>query len=154
MVAVTVQEDTTREGAQGIALTVALAAAEELAVQHLGPRVGQGGLVLAVVVTQEVVGEDNLVKQIPVALVTEGTDTPVQDIPPRVKACARLGTILDLFLGTESLATGLVLGIIVQVTHEDDALVRVIGEQRVHRLTCHTATGLTQETRLLLTIPP
>ena len=154
MVAVTVQEDTTREGAQGIALTVALAAAEELAVQYLGSRVGQGGLVLAVVVAQEVVGEDNLVKQIPVALVTEGTDTLVQDIPPRIKARARLGTILDFPLGTESLATGLVLGIIVQVTHEDDALVRVIGEQRVHRLTCHAATGFTQETRLLLTISP
>ena len=86
MVAVTVEEDAAGVGAQGIALTVALVAAEELAVQHLGAGEGQGGLVLAVVVAQEVVGEDDLVKQVPVALVSKGADTPVQDVPSRVEA--------------------------------------------------------------------
>ena len=86
MVAVTVHKDAARIGTQGIALTVALAAAQELAVQHLGTREGQGGLVLAVVVPEEVVGEDNLVEQVPVALVAQCADTLVQDIPPGVEA--------------------------------------------------------------------
>ena len=36
VVAVTVHKHTAREGTQGVALTVALAAAQELAVQYLG----------------------------------------------------------------------------------------------------------------------
>ena len=86
MVAVTVEEDAAGVGAQGVALTVALVAAEELAVQYLGAGEGQGRLVLAVVVAQEIVGEDDLVKQVPVALVSEGADAPVQDVPPRIEA--------------------------------------------------------------------
>ena len=38
MVTVTIHEDTRRVGAQGIALTFTLVAAQELAVKHLGPR--------------------------------------------------------------------------------------------------------------------
>ena len=73
VVAVTVDENAARVGAQGVALTVALATAQELAVEHLGSGEGQGGLVLAVVVLQEVVGEDNLVEQVPVSPVAQGT---------------------------------------------------------------------------------
>ena len=145
MVAVTVQEHTAREGTQRLAMTVALVAAQELAVQHLGAQEGQGGLFLALEVLQEVVGENNLVKQVPVALVTQGTDAPVQNIPPRIEARAWLSeAILDFLLGSDSLAARLVLRVIVQVTHEDDALVGVIAQQRVHGLTGHAACGLTQ----------
>ena len=43
-------------------------------------------LVLTVIVPQEILREDNLVKQVPIALVAQGTDTPVQDVPPGIEA--------------------------------------------------------------------
>ena len=78
VVAVAVEEHTTRVGSHGISLPVAFNGLEEIAVEHFGPRESELGFFLAVVVLQEVLCHHNLVKQVPLSPVGQCADALVE----------------------------------------------------------------------------
>ncbi len=151
VVAVAVQEDTRTIGTQRISLSVTLLCLEEVSVERFRPDKGELWLVLAVTILSEEATAHNLVEEVPLSTISEGTYTPCKDIPEWVKHIAWSIYILDVTFSTHTLGTSLVHWVIVKVTHEYDTDVLAMHvNQRVDSATAHHAGSLTFGARLLL----
>ena len=116
---------------------------EEVEVEDLGVIELQTG-----VTVDEVVVDDDLVKEVPASAVDIGSDTLVEHLPEGVVEAAGL-TLVGILHGVEYLRAALVGGVVIEVTHDDDAHVRIDLEQRVHDLFGQFGCGHTTRDALL-----
>lgn len=127
MVGVAVEEHSGREGAQGVVLALSVGVAQEFEVVDAASSVVEA---VGIVVLEQISGDDNLVEEVPLAVVGEGSDSVVEHFPPGVVESVGLDVVL-VFGGSEHLGDGDVIGVVVKVAHNDYALVGADGPQRV-----------------------
>ena len=129
VVAVSVQIGSGSVCAQGIAFVFALFLFEEVAVENLGAHIFQGRAVFP----DEVGRDDDLVKQVPCAVVGQCAYAPVKHLPHGVEVPAGLNFLL-FFLGSQYGFATVVIGVVVEVAHDDDFRVGVGGHERVGQM--------------------
>ena len=129
----------------GVALAVAFGVFEKIEIEHFG------FVEVPAVVghVYEVSGYDDLVEEVPLALVCESSDALVELAPPGIEESVSLDAFRLLF-GTQNNGAALVLRVVVEVTHYYYADLGVYVPERVGYLLAESGSGLTVGRRLLL----
>ena len=133
-------------GAQGVALVLALLLEEIVATEYLVVPEFQRLVVLLAVAVEQGVRHDNLVEEVPFAVVLQRSSARGKDVPPGVPQSAGLvGHVLHLTLGAQGFSHRLVLRVVVHVAHDEYLHVRVVFHQRVYHQAYLPASLLTIE---------
>ena len=129
-------------------MAVAVGGAQKFFVEHIGAHECELWLVFATIVLQEVAVHHNLVEEVPRSTVSECTDAFSQLFPEWVVDVVHSLHVLRVWHCLQHFGATLVHWVVVQVAHVDDALVGVVGEQRVDGAARHCSGSLTQITAL------
>ena len=113
-------------GALGIAAILALLLEEVVAHEDLVAVEGEVAAVLA----DEVAAEDDLVEEVPLAVIEQGTLAHlVERVPPGVVEVVLAAHVLQFVLALQAFGHRLVVGVVVHVAHDDDLRAWVLAQQ-------------------------